>query len=384
MENKTVGLCFLLLVSGLVVGLCSLVPYPIKKIEAYEIPYSQIFYDHHQFVIPANNSEYKTIEGVGLNGTMSEGSIVSIFLQIQPSEMNFQIEGRSAVIKYENPFPERLSTRAGFDPSYLFPKVEFTSDWRTIRTYNNICSLSTNYTVSDGVWLYRLRFENIGLTNKTIDLSIVGYWTEVDFRDTTMHHYLLPFGFAYCGIAILAIVSVVSVWGMNTKRFTGTDVRNFVQELSDDISYYMEMKKIVIVIMLTLTLLVLSLFVHARLGVGEVLVDEEMTKTFVRYYGFPLEMMGTVTPLTIEDWNLFVGPFVEVGVYSHGSTKYEYTFSYPEYFEGTLLVLQDGLLVNVAFYFALSFGLVLTLSYLAEKLRNSNALANVIGKLPDF
>jgi len=248
--------------------------------------------------------------------------------------------------------------------------MEFNSDWLTRESRGATSYLNANYTISEGTWLYRLGFENTDLqTNRTVELSVIEYWTGIDFRDIIVPSFLLPYGYIYIGATASGAGLAASVWGIATKRFTLSDLSRPLRMTVGTIAHHIGTREFILAIMPTFTLAFISIFAHTRLGVGEIPVEHKMTKTFMYYRGFPLEMIGTPAPLTPEDFERLFVPEIEVFKSGHGGAQVttDILLSYNEPEGGRLLILWAGLLPNFLLYFAVSFFFLVAVSCLREE-----------------
>jgi hypothetical protein len=159
---------------------------------------------------------------------------------------------------------------------------------------------------------------------------------------------------AYSDSSILPqfiIVSAVTVVGVGSVIFfKRKKVLGLLKNAKDEVLYYIEAKQLILMVVLCVIFLFTSLMVHFRAGRIEVLVDGYPTSTGVGYYGFPLEMMFFA--------------------YSTGGLPAQRSEDNPTFGEGFnvgTIVMWDRLLLNIAFYILLAFGLTYFGARLSEK-----------------
>ncbi len=105
-----------------------------------------------------------------------------------------------------------------------------------------------------------------------------------------------------------------------------------------DIADYMQEKEFLAVFLMTILLLVVAFIAHTRFDLTMIVSQGTSRVVHISYYGFPREMAGILTPVGQEaDW---------VALSNSGSLR----------------VLWDGLAIDFALYFALSFFVVYLLT----------------------
>jgi hypothetical protein len=369
--NRKVSLCYVLLGAGLLISFFSLAPFSSRELEIYAVEYSKICYDNYQLTVPPNSTQDKIVSGHGFNSTMFGDSVLNITLEAHADHVNLGVERINVTIK-----SKYTMKGASFGFPYIY-WLESNSDWMTIENYDDISFLSTNHTIANGTWQYRLRFENRDpQTNRTVTLSVVEYWPGVDFKDVNNAYSLLPSNFLYPGAILLCASAVALFWGVATKKLTQVDLREPIDKASHKVRRHVGTKEVVFTVMLTLAFLFVSFFASpGRLGVGEVLMNGELGKTFVRYSGFPLEMIGTVVPLVSEDWELLFAAarFYAAGHAGSGRDVVFVRYDMMSAFSGgspssaPFLVLWDGFIPNLVLYVTFSFFLVFAARVLTTK-----------------
>ena len=325
---------FPLLAVGIILASCSLFHFPFLSTEEYSIPYSQTFYDHYEFNISPNSSEVILVEGEEAYELLKVYTDLNIHFEVQPSNIDLQIEYTAANYAW-----------AHVGPHTWVRVLHFCWEWSTVESYCNISSLNITFP-SRIQEVHRLRFKNNDLqTNKSVELSAVAKWTENSYRDVTVYSSLLPFEFAYIGVPALLIGATILIRGITTGQVTFT--REHARKLLEDIEYHIQMREIVLSLLLTCILLFLSFIGHTRFSAIPITVSTFTMDIPIMYFGFPFEMIGSLTPLTRR--------------------QTAHILAYTQVERGSRLqILGKGLFLNVVIYFTLAFFIV----YLYKKFRD--------------
>jgi hypothetical protein len=206
LRRKVVFVGIILLIIGIISIIFSLWQIPFQEQEPYDVPRSSNLLSE-SFVVPVGD----LVRPI----TLTNGDQIHIYFLCTSGsnrDVDFMLLNETNYLKRKADDP--------FDTHLLVSRAT---------TYNQDYVIPT-----DGIWYFVWDNSFSWITQKGVTATITKNWNEIDYRDITVYHTVVPSAYStyveYLGIALVVVGIIVSIWGIiayeyNMQRFDDPDIK---------------------------------------------------------------------------------------------------------------------------------------------------------------